>query len=95
MSLVAQRALFLAWYIGYRNHYTKRPMQKGIPMWEEFSKMRGNETFVNPIETDKGSIEAGAEGSKPLDGITSSALEKESEDSQDGEEDLEDECIAL
>ena len=57
--------------------------------------MRGNETFVAPIETNKGSIEADAEGSKLLDGTTSSTLEETSEDSQDGDEDLKDECIAL
>eukprot|EP00579_Thalassiosira_antarctica_P000558 CAMPEP_0201873700 /NCGR_PEP_ID=MMETSP0902-20130614/6121_1 /ASSEMBLY_ACC=CAM_ASM_000551 /TAXON_ID=420261 /ORGANISM="Thalassiosira antarctica, Strain CCMP982" /LENGTH=503 /DNA_ID=CAMNT_0048400363 /DNA_START=15 /DNA_END=1526 /DNA_ORIENTATION=- len=75
-------------------HWLSKPLLKKTHE-EELSKMRENESSVAPIETNKGGIQAGAEGSKLLDGTISSALEKKSEDFQVDEEDLEDGFIAL
>ena len=75
-------------------HWLSEPLHK-MTHEEELSKLRENETFVAPVETNKGGIKGDAEGSKSLAGTTSSALEKKSEVPQYDEEDLEDGFIAL
>ena len=50
MALLAQRVLFLAWYIVYQNHYTKRPMQKGIRTRKSCRKSEEMEHLLPPLK---------------------------------------------